>query len=673
MTKSAFRRRLVCFVLSAACILRAAGTNEIPPDLEFTPLDDFENPAAWLKGDPKTDLEQRDAAVTADTRIVKQGKYSLLFTIRVNWKKRAHERYAKGWPMISRTFSTPQDWSSYDYLCFEVYPETDLSLTQQRVLRVGFLSGRNKRTVARWYTIPGLVPNTWNEVRVPLAAHLDGDTVAGIRFYVAEAWYRDGDRIDFHIDAMRLARCRRTRIVEHDTCARIFERGRKLRLRLVLVGPVRDRTARLTIRTFHSKAQPVILTQPLNSKRGTYVLDASAVPSGHHRARIEIVDPAGAVADSATSIFRSLAPGKTTYLNLITFYTKPLGTLDLSALGRLKGSVWNGVAIPLRGSYDVSPPPPFSALAPRLDAAREAAPRAIDLWPWVSINRMVGSAPDGRSHAGAPTANKVFRAIRALDLDDETGARTAFLTLFRLAVRAARRWKSPGIVLDPEAYNDYRTYRVAFVAERRDRSPDAVIANCRRLGEDMARIIAEEYPTCVVWTLFGRFERTERLPNSTRDVLTTPTYVFTGLLEYAKTHSIPLTLLDGGETLPGYCNRSLDSLREKIARRDRLVQKWLDVYPERLVLAGPISPFHDWDLTSGWIRKGYAKSPFRTLDDFKPLFRCLFEAYDWVWIYASSAAKTKPYAPENVARYGAVLRQALEAAAHPPETDAKAK
>jgi len=45
------------------------------------------------------------------------------------------------------------------------------------------------------------------------------------------------------------------------------------------------------------------------------------------------------------------------------------------------------------------------------------------------------------------------------------------------------------------------------------------------------------------------------------------------------------------------------------------------------------------------------------------LFRTLFDAYDWNWIYASSAARTEPYKPENDRLYSEVLREALAASA----------
>jgi len=56
---------------------------------------------------------------------------------------------------------------------------------------------------------------------------------------------------------------------------------------------------------------------------------------------------------------------------------------------------------------------------------------------------------------------------------------------------------------------------------------------------------------------------------------------------------------------------------------------------------------------------GYADSPIRLLADFEPMFRTLFDAYDWVWIYASSSAKTLPYRDENCRMYSETLNTAL--------------
>jgi hypothetical protein len=320
------------------------------------------------------------------------------------------------------------------------------------------------------------------------------------------------------------------------------------------------------------------------------------------------------------------------------------------------------VAIPLLGSYDTAPVPPYDSFAPQAAMLRRVL--TIDPWPWVVLNRFIGARPDGGGHASAHAANfDYFRRVKGLDLDGEAGNRADMLTLWRYAVRMAKEWNSPGIMIDLEAYNNYRAYNNAWVAEERGEPIDAVIPQCKKVGEDLARIIEEEYPQCIVWSLFSRLERSVRVPGRDAPILTTPSYITLGLLEYAKANNVPLKYVCGGETTPGYCNRSVEALRQKIADRDGDVAGYLEQFPDHLFLGGTISPFHDYAIATGFIETGYKDSDFETIEDFEPMFKTLFDAYDYVWIYASSAAKTLPYRPANSQRYSRVLRKALDASA----------
>jgi hypothetical protein len=288
----------------------------------------------------------------------------------------------------------------------------------------------------------------------------------------------------------------------------------------------------------------------------------------------------------------------------------------------------------------------------------------IDPWPWVALNRIFGAPPDRSGHAASHALHlDYFLNIKGLALGNGEVARADYLKLWRLAVRAAREWRSPGVMWDPEAYNDYRAYEVPFVAKARGESADDVIRKCEALGADMAKIVAEEYPQCVVWSLFSRLEVPRSLPGRKEKCYTTTTHMTLGLLKYAKEKKVPLKYLCGGETTPGYCDKSVEDLKQKIARRDGDLAPFLEEFPDHLFLAGTISPYHDYNLCTGWIQKGYAGTPFKTIGDFQPLFKTLFDAYDWVWIYAASAAKADPYDPKNNQRYSAVLRAALDKSA----------
>jgi len=627
------------------------------PPLTYRGLDAAEDPSAWSKGDPITDLQQHDAAVTGSTELAHEGQRALVFMIRVNWAPRPGEAYAKGWPMMRRVFASPQDWSAEDVFSFWIYPRTTLSLRQEPVLRLGFPSGAPAGKGIDWFTIPGLRPNTWQEVTVPLDLQCDWRHVQGISFYVAEGWYQDGDQVDFFIDDMRLGRYTAPGFAQCDLSARSSPRGAHLTAHVRSFGPVDG--ARLRIRGDDGAAMAAPC--PLAGRDVTLAIPMPPGSGSGHRLTVELLDAAGAVADSRPCYVRAVRPGKRCYLQLISFYTKPLGALRAEELAVLNDSAYQGVSVPLLGSYSTEAVPALESLLPAAQALRDAS--RLDLWPWVSLNRMIGSSPTAAAHTSAAQAREqeYFRRIRGLDLGNEAGARADFLAEWRLAVRLARTWRAPGVTVDFEAYNDYSAYQVPAVAEKRGESVEQVIGACRALGAEMAMVIGAEYPGCIVWSLFSRLEHRQVLPGSAEGLLTTPSYITLGLLEYARDQRVPLRYLCGGETTPGYCSRDLADLQTKIRRREVDLAPYLERFPDHFDLAGTVSPFHDFGLTTGWIRKGYENSSFRTLPDQEPLFRTLFDAYDWVWIYASSAARTEPYTPANNRLYTEVFARVLQA------------
>ena len=227
------------------CLLSSVFAAVEERQLEFVKLDDIEDAKAWLKGDPNTDLDQKDAAVTTSAELVKEGQQSVAFMIRVNWTKRPNEKYAKGWPMMRRKFEQPQDWSAHDYVYFWLYAKTECDLLQSPVLRIGFPDAATK-ALRTWYTIPGIKPNQWQEVAVPLTLEADWERIVGISFYVAEAWYRDGDAVDFFIDDMRLAKRLVPAISACSVTSRIFPRGQAVSVRTRIEGP--HEGARLRVR-----------------------------------------------------------------------------------------------------------------------------------------------------------------------------------------------------------------------------------------------------------------------------------------------------------------------------------------------------------------------------------------------------------------------------------------
>ncbi|MCE5240956.1 hypothetical protein LLH23_21045 [bacterium] len=642
-----------------AALLLTPGFALYAQPLATVKLDDFEDATPWLKGDPNTDMTQAEVGVRPETQIVHEGKQSLAFMVRVDWTPKPGEKYPKGWPMMTRTFPEPRDWSGHDQIEFWLYIQTQSALPRTRV--IGFGAFPADKSYEDWQFPQGLVANQWHKVVVPLSPERDLTHIGSLSFYIAEAWWQDGDRINFLIDDMRLARFTTTRLKTLSVSPGFAGRGRDVEVRATVTGPadgVKLRGALLS-----GPRAEAAFELPLAGKSLSGAVPTPNLTGGNYHAQVTLVDAAGKVLDQREQALRIPAPGKRTYLSLITFCTPSLMDATAAKLAVLNDSAYAGVAIPLCSGYNADPVPDYASLAPQITLVRDAL--KIDPWPWVFGNRLIGRPPDARGHASGPKeAAEYFKAINVMALDADSPARADYLEQFRLAVRMAKQWRSPGIVLDLEAYHNYQAYSVAYVAEKRGETAAQVIAACERIGADMARICEEEYPECIVWSLFSHMTAPQHLAGVEGPVYYTPSHIILGFLEYCKQHKLPTRYLCGGEDSPGYYNKNVAALREKIATRYGTMAPLMERYPDNYSMAGTISPYHDYKILTSWIQSAAGADPeLKTIQDFEPMVRTLFEAYDWVWVYAASAAKTEPYKPENSRLYSEVMRQALDAAA----------
>jgi len=647
------KRLLLPAVIPLCCAALAAAP------LQTAPLDDFEDATPWLKGDPNTDMTQAEVGVRPETQIVHEGKQALAFMVRVDWTPKPGEKYPKGWPMMTRTFQEPQDWSQYDQIEFWLYLQTTSALPKGRVIGVGaFAAGQGDEG---WEFPQGLVANRWQKVTVPLHPERDLTHVTKLSFYVAEGWWQDRDRINFLIDDMRLAKHTAAELKTLSVSPGFGGRGKTIEVRATLAGPTEGVTlqgALLAGRKTETKFE-----LPLTGKSLSESVPTPNLSGGNYRAQVKLVDAAGKQLDRREQFLRLPLPGKRTYLSLITFYTPNIMDATADKLAVLNDSAYAGVAIPIFPGYNADPIPEYESFAPQMKMVRETL--KIDPWPWVFGNRLIGRPPDARGHSSGPkTDAEYFKAINIMALDDQTPARADYLKQFRIAVRMAREWKSPGIVLDLEAYHNYQAYDVAYVAEKRGETVAQVIRGCERIGEDMAKICETEYPECVVWSLFSHMLNPRHISGYDGLVYYTPSHIILGFLEYCKQHQLPTKYLCGGEDSPGYYNKNVAALQDRIAARYGTMAPIMERYPDHYFMAGTISPYHDHKILTSWIQNSAGADPeLKTIQDFEPMFRTLFEAYDWVWVYAASASRTEPYKPENSALYSGVLKQALDEAA----------
>ncbi len=304
-------RRLLPILSLLACALGWA-----QPGTESVLLDGFEDTSLWFKGDSNTDMDQQEVGYGASTEFIKEGRQSLAFMVRVDWSEKPGVQYAKGWPMLKRNFPEPQDWSSYDRIECWVYPQTEALLPVPKALRCGF--GLPDGKVEEWIDIV-LKKNVWNRVSIRLAEKRDWTKVTGVWFYIAEAWYQDGDRVNFYLDDLRLVRLTEPRILSASASACTNPRGTKLDLSLALEGPSGSGKLRAKIMTGDTCEKT--WEGAVTGKRGEYQIPLQGVAPGGHTLVTELLAGDGRVLDSRSQFFRSMQPGKRTYLSLITFYT----------------------------------------------------------------------------------------------------------------------------------------------------------------------------------------------------------------------------------------------------------------------------------------------------------------------------------------------------------------
>ncbi len=322
------------------------------------------------------------------------------------------------------------------------------------------------------------------------------------------------------------------------------------------------------------------------------------------------------------------------YLLLVTFY-------DLTGAGRLStlnGSPFDGVAVPVVDAYYSGPELPFAKVQSNFASLQQQTRK--QLWPWIFINRMVGpeDAHDERSASDS-------RKSKALDLDDSVGARTAFLDIWRLALREAKSSGTPGVVLDMELYSNAEENSVSLVARQRSLAPDEVKKRLREIGYQMAGVASEEFPDAIIWTLVSGLSPARYVLNIAEQDSTCG-YILQGMMDGIREHHSRMTVIDGGEDSLGYCHKSAVTLGEDISERLRRFTPLLQEYANTLTLGGTIALWRDSVSRSDWLLSGRCgSSDVKQPQEFTPYLRLLFQNYRFVWIYAPIVGQWDPLNP----------------------------
>jgi hypothetical protein len=344
------------------------------------------------------------------------------------------------------------------------------------------------------------------------------------------------------------------------------------------------------------------------------------------------------------------------YLLLVTFTTVPMKNFDVDKIRAIGMSPYNGIAVRLMYQYDTQLISP-SDFASQIAWMKKQTNKQI--WPWVFFNRFVGFDKDSRA-SSKESDHPYFRRIKTIDLENKAGAVEDFCFIWETALVVAKELGSPGVVVDPEAYNNKNVHNFDYLVKRTGKSREEIQNLMRAIGARLADIVNETYPEAVIWSLFTGLDSLNTLSFPSLTKGQEPfAYVFLGMLEQCKKNNYRMTLISGGEST-GYCFKSLQDLKHIMERRQEAFKSYVASYPN-LKLAGTITPCDKVESKTSWL-VGYKKcfeSELKGLEDFKPLISAMLNSYGYVWIYAAGASGYNPYDSTSAAPYNKSLADCL--------------
>ncbi|MBI5251273.1 MAG: hypothetical protein HY912_17430 [Desulfomonile tiedjei] len=351
------------------------------------------------------------------------------------------------------------------------------------------------------------------------------------------------------------------------------------------------------------------------------------------------------------------------YLLLVSFLTPLLSSPEVTKTKVLNDSPFQGVAVMLRDAYDCQQiqHKDFAASVRLLKLQSRK-----DIWPWVFFNRFLGYKEDAESHPsikGQKYADQ-FKTIKGMDLFNETGALEDFFNVWEISLRVSKELGSPGIVVDPEAYNNYESLNLNYVAEQTGRSIEQIRERLEEIGRELADRADGIHPRATIWFLSTSLGRQRKVSFSQinwvgKKYYATYTHIIIGMLQRAKERAMHLKFICGGEEALGYCHESIETMKEKIKKRQAVLGPFLQTY-NNLHMAGTLAPWDKVESKVGYfVTNGECRnSEFKTISDFKPAMKELFTAYEYNWMYAGSS-QWNPYDGAASADYNKALEEAI--------------
>lgn len=344
------------------------------------------------------------------------------------------------------------------------------------------------------------------------------------------------------------------------------------------------------------------------------------------------------------------------YLLLVSFFSGRINNFDLKKIDAINKSPYDGVAVALIGAYDDSD---YELKHFQRGARIINTYSKKKIWPWIFLNRIIGfDSKKGQSHEGCGSNKKYFERIKGIDIYNEFSALDDFYKIYKISLKIAKINKSPGVVVDPEAYNNYNAYNLNYISMKLGRSENSVIRGLKNIGGKLAVMADEIYPEAVIWFLFTGLGNPRKSinPLSEREYRTI-SYIVIGMLEKIKKENLKLKVISGGMLSLGYCVESCKGLKERIIQRnnsfDNIIRKYNNLY-----LGGTIALWDNPDSKKGWMRKGRCgSSNIKSIKDFIPCLTYMSQSYNYVWIYAAGAAGYNPYDKKVSSKYNEIISE----------------
>ncbi|KJS31436.1 MAG: hypothetical protein VR64_11575 [Desulfatitalea sp. BRH_c12] len=350
------------------------------------------------------------------------------------------------------------------------------------------------------------------------------------------------------------------------------------------------------------------------------------------------------------------------YLLLISFYTYDFDRFAEIHYSAINESAYHGLTIPLINAYDIKQPTD-SELTVYADRHERFAKK--DVWPWLFLNRFVGNKGEAPEVAVSDRGVvEPFTLIAGMDLNNTTGAMDAFKKLYTDALKLARQTRSPGVVIDPEPYNNRNAYHLNYLATQHNMSKKEVAQKLEQYGAELAAIAHNTYPEATIWFTFSNlwlYLKSADQPADQPGDQTSITHIVLGMLKRSKAHGYSLKIVSGGQTSLRYCSESAAHLKTKITKRNEDYKPLSGNYPA-LALGGTITLWDKPENKKAWLleKPDCLASDAKYLCDFFPYLKELFTSYDHMFIYAATASGYNPFNKEIGNIYNPLLQSSLD-------------